>query len=278
MNRKSDAYILSIDADHLGSSYFRDCFFSRQLFYFFIWRDFIVRYKHTFLGLLWALIRPLINMVIFAFVFGKIANLSSGTISYPLFVLAGMVPWQFFANCLIDSQTSILNNAALITKIYFPRAFLPMASIFVNVLDFTITAVMMVALIIFFGYSLSIHLVFLPLMFLLLFTLCCGVSFWFSAFSARFRDARFILPFILQLGMFISPVGYSGFLVPEKWQWIYFFNPLAGIIEGFRWVFFGVYHPGLPFVLCQSICVSGIILLLGWFYFRRVERSLADFI
>jgi lipopolysaccharide transport system permease protein len=254
MAKKNTEFSIVVEANSTQKEYYKDLFRYRELFYLLAWRDIVVRYKQTFLGILWALIRPLLNMTVFAFVFGKIANLPSGHVSYPLFVLAGMLPWQLFAGCLVDTSNSLLNNAPMISKIYFPRLILPVTHIMVHCVDFFISLL------------------------LLLLCLCLGTSLWLSAATVRYRDVRFIVPFLVQFGVFISPVGYSSFLLPETWRWLYFCNPMAGIIEGFRWCCFGIYHPELPLAIALSCLVNIGLLLTGFRFFRKIERVLSDII
>jgi len=230
-----NAKLIVIDANRIQKEYFKDLFRFRELFYFFAWRDILVRYKQTYLGILWGLIRPLLNMAIFAFVFGKVANLSSDKVSYPLFILAGMVPWQLFASCLLETSNSLVNNAPMISKVYFPRMILPVSYIIVNSIDFLISLGLLFILFIATGAAWPPTLLFLPVFIFLVLLLCLGASLWMAAITVRYRDFRFIVPFVTQFGMFISPVGYGSFLVPEGWRWLYFINPMAGLIEGFRW-------------------------------------------
>ncbi len=267
-----------IDPDSLQKEYFRDLFRFRELFYFFAWRDLLVRYRHTLLGVLWVILRPLINVAVFALVFGKIAKLGSDQPHYPLFVLAGLLPWQLFASCIVEASYSLINNAPMISKIYFPRAILIISQIIVNLADYLIG--MGLLLIGFLAMGLLNHwtIFLLPLFVLQALILCLGTSLWIAAINVRFRDFRFIVPFIIQFGMFLSPVGYSSFLVPEPWRTLYFFNPMAGIIEGCRWCCFGTYHPDLPIAIGFSCLMTCVIFLSGFGFFRKMERVLADII
>lgn len=278
MTKKNTESQIIIDPSRIQKEYFKDLLRYRELFYFFAWRDIVVRYKQTFLGVLWALIRPIINMAVFAFVFGKVANLSSDHINYPLFVLAGMVPWQLFAGCLVDTSNSLLNNSAMISKVYFPRIILPLSYLMVHFVDFLISLGMLFFLFLITGSFNQWSLLGLPIFIVMTLFLCMGASLWLSAASVRYRDFRFIVPFIVQFGMFISPVGYGSFLVPEPWRWIYFLNPMAGIIEGFRWCCFGVYHADLPLAVMISCFINAVILITGFRFFRKMERIFADII
>lgn len=278
MTDKSADFHIVIEADTIQKEYIKDLFRYRELFYFFTWRDIIVRYKQTILGVAWAVLRPLLNMAVFALVFGKIANLDSEGISYPLFVLAGMVPWQFFANSLLDSSNSLVTHAPMISKIYFPRMILPAYYIIVSFIDFLISLTTLFALFIVTQTPFQWNLLMLPVFILMTILLCLGSSLWLSALTVRFRDFRFLVPFIVQFGMFISPVGYGSFLVSGTWRWIYFLNPMAGIIEGFRWSCFGVYHSYLPMALGFSVSITTLLLITGFRFFRKMERLFADII
>ncbi len=277
MCNKNKEFNIVIDPDNIQKEYFKDLFRYRELFYFFAWRDIVVRYKQTFLGVAWALIKPLLNMAVFVLIFGKIANLATTHVNYPLFVLAGMIPWQLFSSSIVDTSNSLINNATMISKVYFPRIILPISHILVNFIDFGISLGMLFILFIFAGiYSWTFLL--LPVFIILTLMLCLGASLWLAALTVRYRDFRFIVPFLVQFGMFISPVGYSSFLVPTNWQWLYFLNPMSGIIEGFRWCCFGVYHEYLPIALAISCTINGLILVSGFRYFRKMERIFADII
>lgn len=276
-NNPSD-FDLVIDPDCVQKEYLKDVIRFRELFYFMAWRDIIVRYKQTFLGIVWAIVRPLITMAVFALVFGKIAQLPTGDINYPLFVLSGLLPWMLFANSLIDTSNSLINNAPMISKVYFPRIILPISIIMVHFVDFMIGFVVLLALLAFTGSLTLGSLVGLPVLILLTLMLCVGTALWMAAISVRYRDFRFIVPFLVQFGVFISPVGYSSFLVAEQMRWFYFLNPMAGIIEGFRWCCFGVYHVDLPLALVLSCIMNATLLFFGFRYFRNMERVCADII
>lgn len=278
MSKNSKEDLLIIDAANVQKQYLKDLLQYRALFYFFAWRDILVRYKQTLLGVAWAILRPLLNMAVFVLVFGKIANLPSDGVHYSLFVLAGMLPWQLFASCLIDSSNSLVNNAPMISKIYFPRMILPTSYIIVCFLDFMISLATLFLLFVLTGNMSHWNIVMLPLFIIQNLILCLGASLWLSALTVRYRDFRFLVPFIVQFGMFVSPVGYGSFLVPETWRWFYFLNPMAGIIEGFRWSCFGVYHTYLPLALTLSLSVNVFLLVTGFRFFRKMERLFADII
>lgn len=258
----------------MEKSYFKGLLSQWELLFFFCWRDIVVRYKQTFLGVTWAIIRPLLNMVVFAYLFGRIANFPSDGVPYYLFVLAGMLPWQFFANSISETTTCFINNPNLITKVFFLRMILPISQILVQLVDFGINFVLFVIL----GLSyFSFHsLLTLPLFFLLLSTLILGSSLWLSALTVHYRDVRFIVPFLVQFGMFASPVGYGSFMISTQWAWLYRLNPMVGIIDGFRYAFFGISHGDFLLSLGASVSVSLLILVSGIFYFRKFETSFAD--
>lgn len=269
---------LVIDPDCVQKEYLKDVFRYRELFYFMAWRDIVVRYKQTFLGVMWAVIRPLITMAVFAFIFGKIAKLSTGQVNYPLFVLSGILPWMLFANSLVDTSTSLINNAPMISKVYFPRIILPISMIMVNFTDFLISFLVLLLLLAFNGSLSILSLIGFPIFILMTLILCAGTGLWLAAITVRYRDFRFIVPFLVQFGVFISPVGYSSFLVGENFRWFYFLNPMAGIIEGFRWCCFGIYHIDLPLAIVLSCIMNGAILFSGFRFFRNMERVCADVI
>jgi lipopolysaccharide transport system permease protein len=277
MSNKSKEFNIIIDPKSVQKEYFKDLFRYRELFYFFAWRDIVVRYKQTFLGVAWSLIRPLLNMAVFVLIFGKIANLATTHVNYPLFILAGMLPWQLFSNSIVDTSNSLISNASMISKVYFPRIILPVSHILVNFIDFGISFTMLMVLFIFAGVY-HWTFVFIPIFILLTLVLCLGASLWLAAITVRYRDFRFIVPFLVQFGMFLSPVGYSSFLVPESWRWLYFLNPMAGIIEGFRWCCFGEYHDFLPFAVAMSCVFNAVLLVSGFRFFRKMERIFADII
>lgn len=269
-------YYVEISSSKLQKQYFKDLLRHQELLYFFAWRDILVRYKEAFFGITWALIRPLINMIIFAIVFGKIANLSSGNINYEAFVLAGLLPWQLCSLAIVEGSTSILNNVHLISKIYFPRIIIPTAQIAVHFIDFA------VGMLFFFIFCLFVEpishwsIVTLPFFIVLALVFCEGGSLWLSALTVRYKDVRFLVPFIVQVGMFISPVGYSSAIISEKWIWLYCLNPMVGIIDGFRWAFFGQMSPHFQYSVCMSFFITFFILITGFFYFRKMERSFVD--
>jgi lipopolysaccharide transport system permease protein len=271
-------YEILIDPDNLEKEYFKDLFRYRELFYFFAWRDIVVRYKQTALGVIWAIIRPLINMAIFAFVFGSVAKLPSDNVNYSFFVLAGMLPWQLFSTSLVDCSNCLIGNSQMISKVYFPRIILPISQVIVQLTDFLISLAMLLTLLLITGNLNHLTILALPLFIVLSLLLSLGAGLFVAATTVRYRDFRFIVPFVVQFGMFISPVGYGSFLIPETWRWIYFLNPMAGIIEGFRWCCFGIYHPDLPLAVTLSCLVTALILAVSFRFFRKMERIFTDII
>lgn len=265
-----------IDADHEQKQYLYDLVRYRELFYFFSWRDVLVRYKQAFFGVAWAIIRPLLNMILFTLLFSRIANLPSENVNYALFVLAGMLPWQLFSSSLLDTSNSLLNNSNLISKVYFPRMIIPSAQIIVHLLDLAIGLVLLILSSIWLGEIKSWTFAALPIFIIMSFLLCVGGGLWLSALTVKYRDFRFIVPFVVQFGMFISPVGYGSFMIPDKWIWVYMLNPLVGIIDGFRWAFFDISPPYFAYSLLASITMTTLILVSGYRYFRRMEKTLAD--
>lgn len=274
---KKKKYQILIDCQG-QQEYLKDVSRYRELFYFLAWRDIVVRYKQTLLGIVWAIVRPLLTMAVFAFVFGKVAHLNTGQVNYPLFILSGLLPWMLFAGSLIDTSLSLVNNIHMISKVYFPRIILPISDIVVHLVDFLISLIMLLILLFVTGHLNHWSIFAIPLFISLTFLLCMGTGLWLSAASVRYRDFRFIVPFLVQFGVFISPVGYSSFLIPEHSQWIYFLNPMVGIIEGFRWCCFGTYHPHLVIAIGISCLMNFGILMTGFQFFRKTERICADII
>lgn len=274
----SDSNTLEIEAGLTERHYWKDLWRYRELFYFLAWRDVLVRYKQTTLGIAWALIRPLLTMLVFTIVFSKLAKLPSGNIPYPLLILAAMLPWQFFASAVSESGNSLISNANMISKIYFPRLVIPTSAVMVSFVDFLISGVLIFALMLWYGFTPDWRLLALPLLMLLVFACALGTGLWIAALTVKYRDFRYITPFIVQLGLYVSPVGFSSAIVPEQWRLLYSINPMVGIIEGFRWSLLAgqepLYWPGLLLSLVMIL----ILLISGTMYFRKTERSFADLI
>jgi lipopolysaccharide transport system permease protein len=260
-------------------NYWRDLWRYRELFRVLAWRDLSVRYKQTAIGVLWALIRPLLTMIVFTIVFGRIAQLpSDGTAPYPLMVFAGMLPWTFFSSGLAEASNSLVNNANLISKVYFPRLIVPTAAVVVAFVDFLITFAILVCLFVWYQFLPSWRMIFLPFFVVLAFLASIGPSLWLTALNVQYRDFRYIIPFIVQFGLYVSPVGFSSSIIPEKWRLLYSLNPMVGIIDGFRWCILGgqsqLYLPGLA----ASTVVTIFFLWFGIRKFRKLEKSFADLI
>ncbi len=271
-----DKTVIEIEPNRIDREYLRDLFRFRDLFLFFAIRDIVVRYRQAFFGIAWALVRPLLTMAVFALVFGKVANLPSENVSYGLFILGGMIPWQFFSNATQDACNCLINNAHLITKTYFPRFIIPASQLMVHLVDYLVCSALLLILLLFSPQLLSLNLLLLPLFFFLLVTLTLGAGLWFSALTVQYRDFKIIIPFVMQFGMFLSPVGYGTFVVSEPLRYLYILNPIVGIIDGFRWSLFGITYPQLSLSISISIVFSFLMLITGFFYFRKMERSFAD--
>ena len=270
---------LIIEPGRAERNYWRDLWRYRELFYFLAWRDILVRYKQTVIGIGWALVRPVLMMAVFTFVFSKVAKLPApGSIPYPLLVLAGMLPWQFFATSLSESSHSLIGQANLISKIYFPRLIIPAGTILTSFVDFLITLVLLAVLMVWYGSLPDWHILALPLFLVLAMAAAFGAGLWLCALTVEYRDFRYIVPFIVQFGLYASPVGFSTGIVPDKWRPLYSVNPMVGIIDGFRWSLFG----GQASLWWPSLLISGLLTVglcsSGIWYFRRMERTFADVI
>jgi lipopolysaccharide transport system permease protein len=273
------AEIIVIEPDRRERNYWSDLWRYRELFRVLAWRDLAVRYKQTVIGVAWALIRPLITMLVFTVIFGSIANLpSEGTAPYPLMVFAGMLPWTFFSTGLSEASNSLINNMNLIGKVYFPRLIVPTATVVVAFVDFLITFSMLILLMVWYQYPPGWPMLVLPAFILLAFLTSIGPALWIAALNVKYRDFRYVIPFIVQLGLYVSPVGFSSNVIPQQWQLLYSLNPMVGVINGFRWCILSgespLYLPGLA----ASVCVVVFFLWLGIHRFRSMEKSFADLI
>jgi lipopolysaccharide transport system permease protein len=249
----------------------------RELLYFLVWRDIKVRYKQTVLGAAWAIIQPLFTMLVFSLFFGRLAKIPSDGIPYPLFTFAALVPWTFFANGLNQSSNSLVASANLLKKVYFPRLASPIATVLAGVVDFVLAFVVLLALMAFYGTTPTIHVLWTPLFLLLALVTSLGVGLWLAALNVKYRDVRYIVPFIIQVWMFSTPIVYPSSLLPGAWRTIYGLNPMVGVVEGFRWALLGSNNaPGLIIVL--SSIAALLILVGGAFYFRHMEKSFADIV
>ncbi|MFH7024950.1 MAG: ABC transporter permease [Heteroscytonema crispum UTEX LB 1556] len=269
---------LVIEAGRSEQQYWKDLWRYRELFYFLAWRDILVRYKQTAIGMAWALIRPFLTMVVFTIVFGNLAKLPSQGVPYPILVFAGMLPWQFFSTALSECSNSLISNANLISKVYFPRLIVPISAVIVSFVDFMVSGMILLGLMAWYNYVPSWRILTLPLFIGIAFAASIGVGLWLAALNVEYRDFRYIVPFIVQFGLYISPVGFSSSIVPEQWRLLYSLNPMVGVIDGFRWAILGgdskLYLPGF------TLSVGLVVFLLGsgiW-YFRKMERTFADVI
>jgi lipopolysaccharide transport system permease protein len=269
---------LVIEAGRSEKQYWKDLWRYRELFYFLAWRDILVRYKQTAIGIAWALIRPFLTMVVFTVVFGHLAKLPSQGVPYPILVFAGMLPWQFFSNALSECSSSLVGNANLISKVYFPRLIVPTSAVIVSFVDFLISGMILLGLMAWYNFIPDWRILTLPIFILIASAASMGVGLWLAALTVQYRDFRFIVPFIVQFGLYISPVGFSSNIVPEQWRLLYSINPMVGVIDGFRWAILGgeatLYMPG--FLL--SLALVFLLLWSGIWYFRRMERTFADVI
>ena len=247
----------------------------RELLFFFVWRDIKVRYKQTILGLLWAVLQPLFTMVIFSLFFGRLAGIPSDGIPYPIFSFAALVPWTFFANGLNQSANSLVNNANMLKKIYFPRLTMPTASIIASLVDFILAFVVLLLMMLFYGIVPTARIIWIPYLLLLVFVSSFGVGLWLSAMNVQFRDIRYTVPFLIQAWLFATPIAYSSTLLSEPWRTLYGVNPMAGVVEGFRWALLGLNTDPIPMIVVSSISAV-TFLITGLYYFRRMERNFAD--
>lgn len=269
---------LVIEAGQTERQYWQDIWRYRELFYFLAWRDILVRYKQTAIGLAWALIRPFLTMVVFTVVFGNLAKLPSEGVPYPILVFAAMLPWQFFANALSESSNSLISNANLISKVYFPRLIVPTSTVIVSFVDFMVSGMIMLGLMAWYNFVPDWRILTLPFFILVAFAAAMGVGLWLAALNVEYRDFRYIVPFIVQFGLYISPVGFSSSIVPQKWRLLYSLNPMVSVIDGFRWAILGgeskLYLPGFSL----SLGLVALLLVTGIWYFRKMERTFADVI
>jgi lipopolysaccharide transport system permease protein len=270
--------VLTIEAGHAERHYWRDLWRYRELFFFLAWRDILVRYKQTVFGIVWALARPLITMLVFTLVFSKLAKLPSDGVPYPILVFAALLPWQFFSSAFSGAGDSLVNNAGMISKVYFPRLVVPASALIVSFVDFLISGVILVGLMVWYGFAPNLRMLTLPLFFLLAFVAAMGAGLWIAALNVKYRDFRIVVPFVVQFGLYISPVGFSSSIVPEQWRLLYSINPMVGVIDGFRWAILGgntqLYWPGL----LLSVFLVLVTLAFGITFFRKTEKSFADVI
>jgi lipopolysaccharide transport system permease protein len=274
---KADELDLIIEPGRIEKNYWSDLWRYRELFYILAWRDFKVRYKQTVIGVAWSVLRPLLTMMVIVVVFGKLAKLpSEGNAPYAIMSLAGLLPWQFFSNALTESSNSLISNTNLFTKVYFPRLLIPASSIVLGFVDFLITFVLLLLIMISYQFVPSIHMIFLPFFFILTFLASFGVGLLMSTLNLKYRDFRFIVPFIVQFGMYISPVAFSSSIVPQKYQLLYSLNPMVGVIDGFRWCIISEVPLNISSLAISTVVIIGFT-ILGIRYFRKTEKMLADY-
>lgn len=272
-----------IESGRSEKNYWRDLWRYKELFYILSWRDLKVRYKQTVIGVAWSILRPLLTMMIFTFIFGQVAKFPVPVgVNYAAMVFAGLLPWQFFASGLTEASNSLIGNERLISKVYFPRMIIPASAIITSLVDFLISLVLMFILLGWFGIVPSLNLVFLPVFILLAFLASFGVGVWLTALNVKYRDFKHVVPFLVQIGLYISPVGFTSEIasrmIPEKFRLLYYINPLAGVIDGFRWSFFGEKFPLNYYGMAISTIVTIFFLLVGIRTFRKMEKSFADLI
>lgn len=268
-----------LEAGRAEKHYWRDLWHYRELFQVLAWRDVSVRYKQTAIGVAWALVRPFLTMLVFTIIFGKVAKLQAPTgVPYALLVFAGMLPWQFFATALGEASNSLISNSNLISKIYFPRLIVPTASVMVALVDFLISFLILIGMMIWFQFLPGWQVLLLPLFVLFAFAASLGPGLWITALNVKYRDFRYIIPFLVQFGLYISPVGFSSDVIPERWRLLYSLNPMVGVIDGFRWCLLGgesqIHWPGFGL----GLAVTAFFLGLGIRTFRKMEKSFADLI
>jgi lipopolysaccharide transport system permease protein len=284
MNNKSSAVpikeaVLILEPGRTEKNYWADLWRYRELFLILAWRDISVRYKQTIIGILWAIIRPFLTMVVFTVIFGRIAKLpSDGSAPYALMVFAAMLPWSLFSNALSESSNSLISNASLIGKVYFPRLIIPAATQVTAFIDFLISFIILIGMMIYYQFAPGWHILLLPCFIILALVASLGPGLWITALNVKYRDFRYIIPFVVQFGLYVSPVGFSSQVVPEQWRLLYNLNPMVGVIDGFRWCILGgdspIYVPG--FIL--SLVIIVFFLWLGVSRFRKMEKTFADLI
>jgi lipopolysaccharide transport system permease protein len=247
----------------------------RELLYFLTWRDIKVRYKQTALGAAWAILQPVLTMVVFSLFFGRLARVPSDGIPYPIFAFAALVPWTFFANALNQSANSLVQSANLIKRVYFPRLAIPLSSVLSGVVDFVLAFLVLLGMMLYFGAFPTANVVWLPLLLLLAVVTSLGVGLWLSALNVQFRDVHHVVPFVIQFWMFATPIAYPSSLLPEPWRTVYGINPMVGVVEGFRWALLGADTAPGPMILVSALAAIAF-LVSGAFYFRRMEKTFAD--
>ncbi len=261
-----------------GTFNFRDLWLYRELIYFLTWRDLKVRYKQTLLGAGWAILKPFMTMVVFSIFFGDLANVPSDGMPYPIFTFAALVPWELFSNAISVAGRSLVQNRHMITKIYFPRVILPLSATLAGVVDFLIAFVILLGMMFYYKIPLTIYALTIPLFLLLALITSIGIGLWLAALNVQYRDIGYVTPFLTQFWLFITPIAYGASMVPEKWQFLYSLNPMAGVVEGFRWALLRTSQGAPGTQLAISFVVAIVLFLTGFLYFRRMERTFADMV
>lgn len=278
MTENLKEFDMVIEPGRSEKNYWNDLWRFRELFLFMAWRDILVRYKQTAIGLAWSIIRPILTMIVFTVVFGRIAKLPSEGVPYPILVYSALLPWQFFSTSFSDASASLIGNSNMLTKIYFPRLIIPVSTVIVNLVDFFISFLILIVLMMWYHFVPSWTILCVPLFLFLAFVASLSAGLYVAALNVKYRDFKYIIPFVVQFGLLISPVGFSSNVVPQKWKLLYSLNPMVGIIDGFRWSILGgeshIYLPGL----FLSIGVVILILIFSIRYFRKMEKTFADII
>lgn len=272
----SAPFEIVIEAGRTESQYWRDLWHYRELFYFLAWRDVLVRYKQTLIGIAWALIRPLLTMLVFSLVFGELANLPSKGVPYPILVFAALLPWQFFASALSECSNSLVENANLLSKVYFPRLIVPISAVLVSLVDAVLSGSILLGLMVWYRFPPTWHLLVLPVFGAIALATALAAGIWFAALNVRYRDFRYVVPFLIQFGLYLSPVGFSSDIIPPRWQLLYALNPMVGVIDGFRWAILGHRFQPNWMGFSLSLGMVGLLLVSGMAYFRTTERTFAD--
>jgi lipopolysaccharide transport system permease protein len=271
--------VLIIEPGRTEKNYWTDLWRYRELFLILAWRDISVRYKQTIIGILWAIIRPLLTMVVFTVIFGRIAKLpSDGSAPYALMVFAAMLPWSLFSNALSESSNSLISNANLIGKVYFPRLIIPAATLVTAFIDFLISFIILIGMMVYYQFAPVWHMLLLPFFIILALLASLGPGLWITALNVKYRDFRYIIPFVVQFGLYVSPVGFSSKIVPEQWRLLYSLNPMVGVIDGFRWCILGGNSPIYMSGFLLSLAIIAFFLYLGISRFRKTEKTFADLI
>ncbi|MBF0520429.1 MAG: ABC transporter permease [Nitrospirae bacterium] len=272
------SFQITIEPERGAAHFFRELYDYRELLVFLSIKDVLVRYKQTVFGVAWAVMRPVLTMAIFTFIFGKLAKMPSHGTPYPVLVFTAMLPWQFFSNTVAESSNSLILNENMVSKVFFPKIIIPTSAVMVSLLDFFISFALLVGMLFYYNIWFNVRIVFLPLFLLLLTMLSLGIGYWLSALNVKYRDFRYVIPFVLQIGLYVTPVGFSSTVVPDKWKLVYSLNPMVGIIEGFRWVLSGSSAELYAMEIYLAISITLLILFTGVWFFNKNESTFADII